>query len=201
MIKSPQLFESAPFLENKIGKEWFNSVPKRPGIYRFYDASGNLIYVGKSKNLRYRLFTYKRIRPGGASTKVSRLISKIDLIETEFTNSEEEALLTENRWIRKFRPEFNHVNKSTETYYFIKIKIVGDTVRFNLSMNPAGKIRSADKPLAFRELSTKEIALISAFYQQILKRHRQAREKFLTESSRIISQDQLDDLFIRLQDR
>jgi hypothetical protein len=129
-------FESPPFLEKKLGKEAFAGIPPKPGIYRFFDADGNLLYVGKSNNLRKPLFSYKRKRAGKTSRKESQLISKISYFEFDQLQSEEEALLEENRWIRTNRPPFNHANKQTEAYYFIRISSLPGALRFSLSMDP-----------------------------------------------------------------
>lgn len=83
---------------------------------------GKLLYVGKAKNLRHRLFTYKRAMAGRVTRKTSRLISLIASLEYELTGSEKEALLLENRWIRSERPPFNRINKQTEAYYFVYLR-------------------------------------------------------------------------------
>tara|TARA_R100001143_G_scaffold63593_1_gene73140 strand:+ start:52221 stop:53114 length:894 start_codon:yes stop_codon:yes gene_type:complete len=119
---TPNLFEPQPLLENRLGAERFEAIPQKPGVYRFYDASGELLYVGKAKNLRRRLFSYKRAVAGKVSRKVARLISRISEMVWVETESEQEALLLENRMIRGDRPPFNHANKEPETYYFVYLK-------------------------------------------------------------------------------
>lgn len=128
------LIEPQPLLEERLGPETFNAIPKTPGIYRFYDSDDTLLYVGKAKNLRNRLFTYKRAKPGQVSRKVSRLIGRINRFEIEETDSERNALLLENRWIRDKRPPFNHANKQTEAYYFIYFKPSKTELEFRLAM-------------------------------------------------------------------
>lgn len=129
-----ELFSATPLLEDRLGKEAFSELPPIPGIYRFYDSSGDLLYVGKAKNLRNRLFSYKRARAGSVSRKVSKLIGRIASFEIEETESEQSALLLENRWIREKRPPFNHANKQTEAYYFIYFKPEAASLEFRLSM-------------------------------------------------------------------
>lgn len=123
-----------PLLEKRLGREQFDPVPPEPGVYRFYDAQGQLLYVGKSKNLRRRLFSYKRAMPGQVSRKVSELISNIARFDFLVTDSEEAALLTENRIIRDEKPPFNHANKETETYYFVRLALDDDTLHFRMAM-------------------------------------------------------------------
>lgn len=99
-ISTEQLFHTGPLLEKRLGKEAFESIPTSPGIYRFYDVNGDLLYVGKAKNLRRRLFGYKRAKPGKVSRKVSTLIGKIRSVIWVETATEHDALLLENRMIR-----------------------------------------------------------------------------------------------------
>ena len=147
-MNSADFFETPPFLEQKLGLEIFNDIPQAPGIYRFYDENEILLYVGKAKNLRRRLFTYKCAKPGKTSRKEAALISKIHRFEYDILESEEEAILQENHWIREHRPEFNHANKHTETYYFITIQENQSGLLFGLSMNPLGNLfPDSDKPL------------------------------------------------------
>lgn len=147
-MNSTDLFETPPYLEQKLGSSVFEDIPQKPGIYRFYDENEVLLYVGKAKNLRYRLFTYKRAKSGRTSRKEAALISKIHRFEYDILDSEEEAILQENRWIREHRPEFNHANKHIETYYFITIQHSVSSLVFGLSMNPSGKLfPESEKPL------------------------------------------------------
>ncbi len=147
-----ELFESRPFLEMRLGTEPFQEIPKKPGIYRFYDEDNILLYVGKAKNLRRRLFTYKRAKPGKTSRKEAALISRIHRFEFDVLGSEKEALLHENRWIREHRPEFNYANKHTETYYFITVQRNKNGLLFGLSMNSSGKFFSGKERPLYQEI-------------------------------------------------
>lgn len=128
------LFPAGPVLEQRISGEEFDAVPKKPGVYRIYDKSGTLLYVGKAKNLRTRLFSYKRIKPGGASRKVSEMIGRASSFDFVITETERDALLLENRIIRSERPLYNHANKETETYYFVYLKPDDRGLEFRLAM-------------------------------------------------------------------
>lgn len=129
-----KLIPAKPLLEERLGTDRFATLPTTAGIYRFYDDDGSLLYVGKAKNLRNRLFSYKRAKAGQVSRKVSKLIGSIARIEIEETDTEQNALLLENHWIREKRPPFNHVNKQTEAYYFIYFKPGAESLEFRLSM-------------------------------------------------------------------
>lgn len=139
-MKTSELFDTPPFLEQRLGTEAFIEIPQSPGVYRFYDEKNTLLYVGKAKNLRRRLFTYKRATAGRTSTKESRLISRINRFEYDILESDQEAILRENYWIREHRPEFNHANKHTETYYFITVQQSDSSFVFGLAMNPSGQL-------------------------------------------------------------
>lgn len=121
-MKSDQLtfFEgSTNPLEQLLGKAFFDELPTGPGVYLMYGRSGRLLYVGKAKNLRNRLFTYRRVKSDNSSRKVRRLVRMTTEIEIMRTDSEEAALLKENALIRSHKPEFNHAKKSPKTYYFL----------------------------------------------------------------------------------
>jgi hypothetical protein len=123
-------------MEERLGRGLFDAFPAKPGIYRFYDGAGSLLYVGKAANLRKRLASYRRARAGRVPRKTGELVSRIRRIETEVHATANEALLAENRWIRNERPPYNHANKHTETYYYVLIDCEDDAIRFRLTMNP-----------------------------------------------------------------
>jgi len=115
------LLTSTNPLTEKLGGEFWDSIPKQPGVYRFWSAGGTVLYVGKSSNLRARLFSYKNARKTSVSSKIIRLIRSTDRITFSTSESEVKALLEENRLIRTLRPEFNTANKQPETYYYIQL--------------------------------------------------------------------------------
>lgn len=132
--ESNVLFSPRPILEERLGADMFKKLPSVPGIYQFYDRYDRLLYVGKAKDLRKRLFTYKRAKAGTVSSKVARLIGQISRMEILEAESEQDALLLENHWIRKHKPPFNHVNKQTEAYYFIYLHPDSSGLNYRLSM-------------------------------------------------------------------
>jgi hypothetical protein len=140
MTGQVQLFPAPRALEERLGRDLFDGMPKQPGIYRFYDGAGSLLYVGKAANLRSRLASYRRARPGWVSRKVSGLVSRIHRIETEVMPTARDALIAENRWIRTGRPPFNHANKHTETYYYIIVGRESTAITIRLTMRkPEGE--------------------------------------------------------------
>lgn len=91
-----------------------SNLPERPGIYQYLNAEGTIIYVGKAKNLKRRVYSYfsKEHQPG----KTRVLVSKIADIRYIVVNSEEDALLLENNLIKKYKPRYNVLLKDDKTY-------------------------------------------------------------------------------------
>src|SRR5881275_1449091 len=96
------------------------SLPVEPGIYKYYDAANELLYVGKAKNIRKRVSSYfnKTID----SYKTHELVKRITKIEFTIVNSEQDAFLLENSLIKQFQPIFNINLKDDKTYPYIVIK-------------------------------------------------------------------------------
>lgn len=90
------------------------NLPEGPGIYQYLNAEGVIIYVGKAKNLKRRVYSYfsKEHEPG----KTRVLVSKIADIRYIVVNSEEDALLLENNLIKKYKPQYNVLLKDDKTY-------------------------------------------------------------------------------------
>jgi len=101
-------------------KTFSSSLSTSSGVYKFFNESDEIIYIGKSKNLRARVSSY--FSPNGTkSKKVFEISSMTKHIETEETDSELEALLLEAELIKKHRPHFNKSIKNNSRYPFIKI--------------------------------------------------------------------------------
>jgi excinuclease ABC subunit C len=81
------------------------NLPEKPGIYQYLNTEGTIIYVGKAKNLKKRVYSYfsKEHEPG----KTRVLVSKIADIRYIVVNTEEDALLLENNLIKKYKPRYN----------------------------------------------------------------------------------------------
>ena len=82
------------------------TLPLKPGVYLMHDAKGNVIYVGKAKNLRKRVSSYFR-HGGFASPRLRKLVETIRDLSFIRTESEAEALIVESRLIRRYQPFFN----------------------------------------------------------------------------------------------
>ena len=90
------------------------NLPESPGIYQYLNSEGNIIYVGKAKNLKRRVSSYfNREHPNG---KTRLLVSKIADIKYIIVKTEEDALLLENNLIKKYKPRYNVLLKDDKTY-------------------------------------------------------------------------------------
>ena len=85
----------------------FATFPNQPGVYRMLDMQGEVLYVGKAKNLKKRLASYLRTR----DTKTAALMSQVENIEITCTASENAALLLEGNLIKTLKPRYNIVFK------------------------------------------------------------------------------------------
>ncbi len=102
-------------------KEKMNEVPICPGIYKYRDLNGKVIYVGKAKNLRNRVRSYFSI-PFEESSKTAQLVKQIETIEYIETLSELEALILEAALIKKYKPKYNIALKDDKSYLYIVIR-------------------------------------------------------------------------------
>src|SRR5579885_3757048 len=101
---------------------WRQHFPTKPGVYLMKDAHGQIIYVGKAKNLRERLASYYN-QPLGHTHKMDGLLTNVREIETRVLGSELEALLVESHLIKELQPTYNVQLRNYEAYPFIKIDV------------------------------------------------------------------------------
>ena len=101
-------------------KEFIYSLPDSPGIYRYYNRDGELIYVGKAKSLKKRVSSYFN-KQSQYNRKTEKLVSEIAKIEFTLTNSEFDALLLENNFIKQNQPKYNILLKDDKTFPYLCI--------------------------------------------------------------------------------
>src|SRR5574344_3044323 len=102
-------------------REKVRILPGEPGVYRFLDSSGRIIYIGKAKNLKKRVSQYFQ-PPERLNVKTRVLVSKIADLEHTVVESEEDAFLLENNLIKQYKPKYNILLKDDKTYPWICLK-------------------------------------------------------------------------------
>jgi excinuclease ABC subunit C len=103
-----------------VKSEQLRALPAKPGVYLFKDKEGKVIYVGKAANLNSRVRSYFGA-PSNLSSKIQRLVAKIQDFEFVVTNSEQEALILECNMIKKYTPRYNVRLKDNKTFPYLKI--------------------------------------------------------------------------------
>jgi excinuclease ABC subunit C len=93
--------------------------PPSPGVYRMIDAGGEVLYVGKAKNIRKRVVAY--LRPAGHDARITRMIAATATLEFVSTKTETEALLLEANLIKRLRPRFNVLMRDDKSFPYILI--------------------------------------------------------------------------------
>lgn len=107
-------------MTSDIFKTIIQTLPYQPGIYKYFDAKNELIYVGKAKNIRKRVSSY--FTKTFTGYKTHELVKRIERIEFTIVDSEQDAFLLENSLIKQFQPKYNINLKDDKTYPYIVIK-------------------------------------------------------------------------------
>src|SRR5262245_7212621 len=119
----PEMEQNAPTDTLAAGRaailRFVKLAPSAPGVYRMIDAQGDVLYVGKAKNIRKRVTAYAR--PTGHDSRISRMIAATASLEFVSTKTETEALLLEANLIKRLRPRFNVLLRDDKSFPYILI--------------------------------------------------------------------------------
>jgi hypothetical protein len=101
------LLPDARPLDERLGRQFFEATPRRPGVYLMRDAEGRVLYVGKAKDLKQRLNHYRVANPDRMPRRHLRLVREVRRIDLQFCESEAAALAHEASLLRSLKPKFN----------------------------------------------------------------------------------------------
>jgi excinuclease ABC subunit C len=110
-------------------KTFVDSLPGRPGVYRMLGAEGEILYVGKARNLKNRVGSY--FQASNVQPKLQALVAKTVNMEVTITNSEIEALLLEYNLIKKHRPRFNVVLRDDKSFPYLHVETAHEFPRLS----------------------------------------------------------------------
>jgi len=141
--------------------EKLNNLPTVPGVYKYFDSSGEVIYVGKAKNLRNRVKSYFRVKLDD-DTKTKALVENIVDLEYIEVTTELEALILEEKLVKKFQPKYNILLKDDKSFLYIvlrndPVKIGENLINFPLVIS-ARKTDLQPKDIYFGPYPRAEVA-------------------------------------------
>lgn len=113
---APSHTKHAAGAEGFDAKTFLKSLTTRPGVYRMVDAEGEVLYVGKAKNLKKRVSSYFT---RALNRRIQIMVSRISTMEIVITNTEAEALILENNLIKRFKPRYNVLLRDDKSYPYL----------------------------------------------------------------------------------
>jgi excinuclease ABC subunit C len=143
-------------------RDRIRSLPDRPGIYIFKDARSKPLYVGKAKSLRKRGVSYLS---GPHEPRIEAMLAEAEDIEVVVTDTEAEALLLENNWIKKRRPRFNILLRDDKTYPYLKLTMADDYPRVAFTRRIRNDGAEYFGPYLPAGLARKAIKLVQKLFQ------------------------------------
>ena len=130
------LFAPAQPLVERLGRQFFRAVPPQPGVYFMRDATGDVVYVGKAKNLRQRLRSYRVANPERVSRRHLRLLREVARIDFDLCPNESAALASEAKLLRRLKPKFNRAGVWPGKAQFLTWRFAGQAAQFSVQEIP-----------------------------------------------------------------
>ncbi|HKS36265.1 MAG TPA: GIY-YIG nuclease family protein [Verrucomicrobiae bacterium] len=135
------LFPDPQPLVERLGRDFFRRLPECPGVYLMRDACDTILYVGKAKNLRRRLGSYRVANPDRMPARLLRLLRAVARIELQECPDESAALSRESELLRTVRPRFNRAGTWPAPPRFFAWRSVGQELRFAVAETLDGRWR------------------------------------------------------------
>jgi hypothetical protein len=130
------LFAPARPLVERLGSQFFRQAPTRPGVYIMRDATGAAVYVGKAKNLRQRLRSYRVANPQRMPRRQLRLVREVARIDFDLCRNEPAALAREAKLLRELKPKFNRAGVWPGKAQFLTWRYHGRDAQFSVEEIP-----------------------------------------------------------------
>jgi predicted GIY-YIG superfamily endonuclease len=133
-------------LEERLGEGFFHDVPKRAGVYLMREAADKVLYVGKAKNLRQRLQSYRIANPDRMPRRHLRMLRQVARIEFEFCPGESAALERESELLRSLKPRFNRAGVwPGKTTFLVWRRVKPQSLVTHLRTQPEGEPASDER--------------------------------------------------------
>ena len=174
---------------SELGKEVIRKelplIPKSPGVYRMLNHKGDILYVGKAKNLKSRVSSY--FAKSGLSLKTQALVKRIQAMEVTLTSSETEALILEQNLIKRLKPPFNILLRDDKSYPYLYIASDKDFPSLSVKrVRTKGKIGRYYGPFPSSGSVKESLGLLEKIFKV-----RQCQESFYKNRSRPCLQYQI----------
>lgn len=130
------MFAPAKPLVERLGKKFFRKVPARPGVYFMRNATGAVVYVGKAKNLRKRLRSYRVANPERVPRRHLRMMREVTRIDFDLCRSETAALTREASLLRRLKPKYNRAGVWSGRAQFLTWRFAGQAAQFSVHETP-----------------------------------------------------------------
>ena len=131
------LFPPEKPLVKRLGQRFFKKLPRRAGVYKMRNAAGEIVYVGKAKDLKQRLACYRVANPERMGRRHLRLLQQVTHIEFELCRNESSALKHEAKLIRELKPKFNRAGVWPGRPQFLVWRYAEQAVEFSVQAVPA----------------------------------------------------------------